>query len=88
MAVMLTAHALSVEDTVKSYEKGAASYVPKDKMADITTYLSDILEARQKGKHPWWRWLDRFGAYYERTFGSEWISYEEFWKRTLKDKFS
>jgi DNA-binding NtrC family response regulator len=88
LAVMLTAHALSVEDTVKSYEEGAASYVPKDKMADITTYLNDILEARQKGKHPWWRWLERFGAYYERTFGSEWINYEEFWKRTLKDKFT
>lgn len=35
--VMLTAHALSVEGTVKSFKKGVASYVPKEKMANITT---------------------------------------------------
>lgn len=69
--VMLTAHALSPEDTVKSYKAGAASYVPKDKMNEIVTYLGDVLEAAEKGKHPWWRWFERFGAYYERRFGSE-----------------
>ena len=29
-AVMLTAHALSPEDTIKSFKGGAAFYVPKD----------------------------------------------------------
>jgi nucleotide-binding universal stress UspA family protein/CheY-like chemotaxis protein len=70
IAVMLTAHALSPEHTVKSFEEGAASYVPKDKMVHIATYLNDILEAQEKGKHFWWRWFERFGEYYERTFGS------------------
>jgi hypothetical protein len=55
-------------------------------MADITTYLHDVLEAQKKGKHPWWRWRERFGSYYEKTFGSKLIDYEEFWKETLKDK--
>ena len=87
IAVMLTAHALSVEDTVTSYNKGASSYIPKDKMYEITIYLNDILEAKKQGKNHWWRWLERFGAYYDKTFGSEWINYEEFWKRTLKDKY-
>ena len=32
IAVMLTAHALSPEDTVKSYKEGAASYIPKEEM--------------------------------------------------------
>ncbi len=86
MAVILTAHALSVENTEKAYKEGAASYIPKEKMADITTYLHDVLEAQKKGKHPWWRWRDRFGSYYEKTFGSKLIDYEEFWKETLKDK--
>jgi CheY-like chemotaxis protein len=71
MAVMLTAHALTPEDTVKSYRGGAASYIPKDKLDNIVTYLSDVLEAQEKGKHFWWRWFDRFGSYYERKFGSE-----------------
>lgn len=72
MAVMLTAHALSPEDTVKSYKEGAAYYVPKEKMPEITTYLNDILEAKEQGKSFWWRWFDRFAAYYDEKFGPDW----------------
>jgi DNA-binding response OmpR family regulator len=72
MAVMLTANALSVEDTLKSLNQGAASYVPKDKMAEITTFLEDILEAKEKDKHLWWRWLERLGSYYDERFGPDW----------------
>ena len=85
-AVMLTAHALSVENTVKAYEQGAAFFVPKDKMLDIDTYLIDILKAKSEGKQSWRRWLKRFGSYYNRRFGTEWDNYEEFWKKALKDK--
>lgn len=82
IAVMLTAHALSVEDTVKSFKGGAASYVPKEEMMNIATYLGDVLEARKKGGRFWWRWLDRFSEYYDRKFGPEWKTRdEEFWKR-------
>lgn len=81
LPVMLTAHALTPEDTVRSYEAGAASYIPKDKMEDITTYLNDILEARDQGQSPWWRWLQRFGSFYEKTFGSGWKDdYKDFFK--------
>ena len=81
IAVMLTAHALSVDDTVKSYKDGAASYVPKDEMANITDFLEDILEAREKGGNFWWRWLDRLGTYYEKKFGADWQKNdEEFWE--------
>ena len=45
--------------------------VAKEEMTNITTYLSDILEAREQGKHVWWRWLDRLGAYAERLFFTE-----------------
>jgi len=65
---------------VKSYEKGAASYVPKEEMIDIVTYLNDILEAKEKGKHPWWRWSKRFKPYYDRRFGPEWHDHnKDFW---------
>ena len=78
--VMLTANALSVEDTVKSYKEGAASYVPKEEMTNIATYLNDILEARDKGKSLWWRWLDRFASYYDKKFGPEWKEkHKEIW---------
>ena len=71
-AVMLTAHALSLEDTEKSFKLGAAFYIPKDEIANIATFLRDVLEAKEKGKSPWWRWLDRMGSYYDKKFGSEW----------------
>jgi DNA-binding NtrC family response regulator len=81
LAVMLTAHALSPEDTVKSFKEGAALYVPKDKLSDMPTYLNDVLEAREQGKKVWWRWLDRFGAYYNKKFGTNWRKVDEdFWK--------
>ena len=47
IAVMLTAHALSVEDTAKSFNEGAASYIPKEEMVNIVTYLNDILVSCQ-----------------------------------------
>ena len=72
IGVMLTAYAVTPEDIKKSYEDGAASFVPKEKMADITTYLSDIFEAREKGKNLWWRWFDRLADYCERKFGPDW----------------
>jgi DNA-binding NtrC family response regulator len=79
--VMLTAHALSIENTIKSYKKGAASYIPKDEMFKITTFLNDILEAKEKGEHFWWRWLGRLGSYYEKKFGEDWQGKEkDFWR--------
>jgi DNA-binding NtrC family response regulator len=81
IAVMLTAHALSPENTVRSYKEGAASYIPKEEMTNIATYLNDILEAKEKGKNLWWRWFDRFANYYEKKFGEDWQEHdEEFWK--------
>jgi DNA-binding NtrC family response regulator len=82
IAVMLTANALSVEDTVKSFKEGAASYIPKEKMEDIETFLVDILEARKRGKSLMWRWLERFESYYEKKFGEDWQKdNREFWEK-------
>jgi DNA-binding NtrC family response regulator len=79
--VMLTAHALSIENTIKSYREGAASYIPKDEMSKISTFLNDILEAKEKGKSSWWRWIDRLGSYYEKKFGRDWKDKDEdFWR--------
>ena len=82
IAVMLTAHALSPEDTVRSYKEGAASYIPKEEMTNITTFLNDILEAKEKGKNFWWRWFDRFASYYDKKFGPDWQDHDKkFWTR-------
>jgi len=79
-AVMLTAHALSPEDTIRSFKGGAASYVPKDKIADIPILLAEILDAKKKGKSLWSRWMDRMDAYYREKFGPDWKEKDkEFW---------
>jgi DNA-binding NtrC family response regulator len=80
--IMLTAHALSVDDTVRSFKKGAAFFIPKDEMGRIGVFLDDILDAKEKGRKPWSRWLERLGAYYDRKFGRNWIKKdEEFWQK-------
>ena len=80
IAVMLTAHALSPENVIKSYKEGAASYIPKEEMANITTFLNDILEAKDKGKHSWWRWFERFDSYFDKRFGPDWQAKDkDFW---------
>jgi DNA-binding response OmpR family regulator len=79
--VMLTAHALSPEHTIKSYKRGAALYVPKDKIANIADYLEDVLEAITRNKSTWWRWLDRFASYYDEKFEKDWQwKDKDFWK--------
>jgi len=79
--VMLTAHALSPEHTISSYKRGAALYVPKDKMANIVEYLNDVLQAIEARKTTWWRWLDRFESYYNKKFEENWKNKDkEFWR--------
>ena len=81
-AVMLTAHALSPENMVKSYKEGAASYLPKEEMVNIASFLNEVLEAREKGKNTWTRWYDRMGSFFEKRFGKDWQrTDEEFWEK-------
>ena len=81
-AVMLTAHALSPENVVKSYKEGAASYLPKEEMVNIASFLNDVLEAKKQGKSPWGRWYDRMGSFFEKKFGPKWQDNEkDFWEK-------
>jgi DNA-binding NtrC family response regulator len=80
--VMLTAHAFSPENLVKSFREGAASYLPKEEMINIASFLNDILEAREKGKNTWTRWYDHMGSFFEKRFGKEWKeSDQDFWEK-------
>lgn len=82
IAVMLTAHALSPANIVRSFKGGAASYIPKDEMTNIAEFLEELLEAKEKGRHFWWRWLDRWSTFYEKKFGPDWQKEDkEFWEK-------
>ena len=81
-AVMLTAHALSPGNAVKSYKEGAALYLPKDEMIHIAAHLRDILEAKKEGKDTWWRWLEKLGSFFDTRFGPDWkTDNKKFWEK-------
>jgi DNA-binding NtrC family response regulator len=82
VAVMLTAHALTPENIVKSYREGAAYFLPKEEMVNIASFLEEVLEAKQKGKSTWDNWMNRLASYCERTFGAKWQDTDkDFWDR-------
>lgn len=81
-AVMLTSHALTPENIVQSFKLGAASFIPKDRIADIPNFLNDVLEAKGRGEPVWSHWSVRIGEnYWEKKFGAKWKEKEKkFWK--------
>ncbi|MCP4667266.1 MAG: response regulator [Deltaproteobacteria bacterium] len=81
-AVMLTAHAFSPDNLVKSIKEGAASYLPKEEMARITAFLIDIIKAKAEGKNTWGPWQERLpSSYFEKRWGAAWQDTDkEFWE--------
>ena len=80
-ALMLTAHAFTPDNLVKSIKEGAASYIPKEEITEITEYLIDVLKAKQAGKNPWESWQEKLPAsYFERRWGAAWKDNDQkFW---------
>jgi len=80
--LMLTAHALSSDNFVKSIKSGAQAYVPKDRISEIAVFLRDVLEAKQdREKRP--MWFTRLENFFEEKFGADWRDKQgqEFWKK-------
>ncbi len=71
-ALMLTAHALSPDNFAKSISGGAKAYIPKEKMADIAIYLSDLLKAQEGSEKPH-RWFARLESFFDMQFGKGWL---------------
>jgi len=82
-AVMLTAHAWSPDNLMRSLKEGAVSYLPKEELASISEYLNDVLTAQKEGRNPWESWHDRLPTtYFEKRFGAAWHDTDkEFWER-------
>lgn len=84
VAVMLTAHALSPDNIKKSYLGGACSYIPKEEMINIETFLIDVLKAKNEGKNPWTSWYKRLASFCDKKFGPDWDKDEkEFWEKMI-----
>ncbi len=90
-ALMLTAHAFTPDNLVKSIKKGAASYIPKEEITEIADYLVDVLNAEKEGRNPWQTWQEKLPpSYFERRWGAAWkdndMAFWETFKNSLKSR--
>jgi len=80
--LMLTAHALSSDNFVKSIRSGAQAYLPKDRITEIAIFLRDVLKGKgDKSKRS--MWFKRLESFFEEKFGADWRERQdpEFWKK-------
>jgi CheY-like chemotaxis protein len=77
-SVMLTAHALTPDALKKSIKLGAVSFLPKDKMSELRTFLEDVVLGG--GKPVWQKFFERLGGYFNKHFGPDWIEKDRFFK--------
>ena len=77
--VMLTAHALTPEALKESIQLGAVSFLPKEMIAELDTYLADVITGSKK--MVWKNLLDKLGDYFDRQFGADWKENDEFFRK-------
>jgi DNA-binding response OmpR family regulator len=76
--IMLTAHALSPESLKKSIKLGAVTFLPKEKMSELRSYLEDVLTGG--GKPIWQKLFDRMGGFFNKRFGPDWKEKDKFFE--------
>ena len=77
--VMLTAHALTPQALKESIRLGAVSFLPKEMMAELDTYLVDVITGSKK--MVWKNLLDKLSEYFDRQFGADWKEKDDFFKK-------
>ena len=77
-AVMLTAYAVTPEALKKSIKLGAVSFLPKEKMSELETFLEDVVLGG--GKSVWQKLFDKLGDYFDKRFGPDWREKDKFFK--------
>jgi DNA-binding NtrC family response regulator len=84
-AVMLTAHAFTPDNIVRTIKEGAASYITKEEISHIAEYLIDVLKAKEEGKDPWGTWQEKLpSSYFEKRWGAAWKDTDEDFWQTFK----
>ncbi len=76
--VMLTAHAVTPDALKKSIKLGALTFLPKEKMSELRSFLEDIVT--DKGASLWKKLFDRLGGYFNKRFGPDWKEKDRFFR--------
>ena len=77
--VMLTAHAMTPEALKESIQLGAVSFLPKEMMAELDTYLADVITSSRQ--MVWKNLLEKLGDYFDRQFGADWKEKDDFFRK-------
>lgn len=81
--VMLTAHALTPEALKKSIKLGAVSFLPKEKMSEIESFLEDVVLGGDKSA--WDKLFDKLGSFFNKRFGPDWKERDQFFREFEKE---
>jgi DNA-binding NtrC family response regulator len=76
--VMLTAHALTPDALKKSIKLGALSFLPKEKMSELESFLEDVVLGGDKSA--WEKLFDKLGSFFNSRFGPDWKQRDAFFK--------
>ena len=80
--VMLTAHALNPETLIESMQKGAISYLPKEKLSELDDLLNAILGAFNRNEPTWQLLIENLWNYFNDRWGPGWQERDrEFWSK-------
>lgn len=85
--MMLTAHGLSAEHFKKSIASGAFAYIPKEKMAYIDGYLTDLLTTYRESGRKSGNWFSLLRSYFENKFGTGWFDKDETFRKNFDSEF-
>jgi len=75
--VMLTAHALTPAALKQSIKLGAVSFLPKEQMGELKTYLEEELEGK---KQIWQRIYAKLVSHFNSRFGPGWREKDVFFR--------
>lgn len=73
-AIMLTAHAMTAREFMRSMTAGADVFMPKDELQDIQLYVADVLRPRQAKEKKPSKWFARLKPFFDRKFGPGWLA--------------
>ena len=80
--VILTAHAVNPETLMESIQKGAISYLPKEKLSELDDLLNAILGAFSRNEPTWQLLIENLWNYFNDRWGPGWQERDrEFWSK-------
>ena len=87
-SLMMTAHALTPENLKESINKGADSYIPKDELANLVTYVVDAIKARIEGRQGYGAWFKTLKPSFDKSFGKGWREKDRTFWNSFDEKYS